>query len=287
MKKIAYLLISLMCMQLHAAVSFEQRQLEEEFEQRIAQNPADPAAYFEYGRALVNLDEAKNHEKAIALMTRSTQLEENINRLFSLGTICCRVGKFQESLAAYQQILEKQPSLIPVLYNSGYTLKLAGNLDLAIEIYKKVIALQPQYEPAHLSLAFSYIQKGDFENGWKEHAWNLKKQGKYAEKLRELLRTNETANKTVLLVPEGGIGDTMQFLRYAQRLHDQGAYVAVAVQPCLVRLLARCYYIDLLIPLHSPTPRHDAYATLMSLPAVFADNEETIPRTTPSFFCKL
>ena len=284
MKKRACLLISLLCVQFHAAASFEQQQIEQEFEPLITQNPTDAKAYFEYGRALANLDEEKNYEKAIALMTRSTELEDNLNRFFSLGTICCRVGKFQESLTAYQQILERKPSLIPVLYNSGYTLKLSGNLDLAIKVYQKIIATQPDYEPAHLSLAFSYIQKGDFQNGWKEHAWNLKKQGKNAEKLREFLHNNTVTNKTVLLVPEGGIGDTIQFLRYAQRLHDLGAYVAVAVQPCLTRLLARCHYIDLLIPLHSPTPRHDASATLMSLPAIFADTEETIPHTIPYIF---
>lgn len=278
------LLFTLLSTHLYAEISFEQKQLEEEFESLIAQEPTNAKAYFDYGRALANLDEEKNYEKAIALMTRSVELEEDLNKLFSLGTLCCRVGKFKESLAAYQQILEKRPSLIPVLYNSGYTLKLAGELDLSIEMYKRIIAAQPSYEPAHLSLAFSYIQQGNFEAGWKEHAWNLKKQGKYAEQLRELLRSNTLPGKTVLLVPEGGIGDTIHFLRYAQRLHEQGAYVVVAVQPSLMHLLARCHYVDLLIPLHSPTPRHDASATLMSLPAIFGDIEETIPRTIPYIF---
>ena len=284
MKKAVIVLLALLSLPLQAEISFELKQLKEEFEPLIAQNPANAKAYFDYGRALANLDEERNYEQSITLMSRSTELEEDFNRLFSLGTLCCRVGKFKESLAAYQQILEKRPSLIPVLYNSGYALKLAGELDLAIAIYKRVIAMQPDYEPAHLSLAFSYIQQGNFEQGWKEHEWNLKKQGKYAEQLRELIRTDALSGKTVLIVPEGGIGDTIQFLRYAQRLHEQGAYVAVAVQPPLMHLLARCHYIDLLIPLRSPTPRHDAYATLMSLPAIFADTEKTIPHDIPYIF---
>jgi len=261
--------------------SFERKQLEEEYEPYIAQHPTDAKAYFNYGHALANLDEESYYEKAIALMTRSVELEENVNRLFSLGTLCCRVGKFKQSLDAYQQILTKNPSLISVLYNSGYTLKLAGELDLAIAIYKQIIALQPTYEPAHLSLAFSYIQQGKFEEGWKEHEWNLKKQGKYAAQLRALLCANALPGKKVLLVPEGGIGDTLQFIRYAKRLHDQGSYVIVAVQPPLMRLLARCHYIDLLIPLRSPTPSHDASATLMSMPAIFYDTEQSIPREIP------
>lgn len=209
---------------------------------------------------------------------------EQVNPLFSLGTEYCRTGKFQEALHVYQQILEKHPALIPVLYNSGYALKLSGNLDLAIAIYQKLLAAQPDYEPAHLSLAFTYLHKGDFKRGWQEHAWNLKKQGKYAERLRDLLRNNTLTQKSILLTPEGGLGDTIQFLRYTQRLHDQGAHVIVAVQPPLMPLLSRCHFIDLLLPLHSSMPAHDASATLMSLPAIFSDTEATIPRTIPYIF---
>lgn len=265
---------------MHPSSFLEQQHLE----QQLAQNPHDAKTYFEYGKALANLDEEKNYSKAIDLMNQAIERQENFNWLFSLGTLCCRVGKFQEALSAYQRILTLQPSLIPVLYNSGYTFKLAGELDLAIEIYKQIVTEQPNYEPAHVALAFALLQQGDFIHGWQEHAWNLKKQGKYAEQLRALVRTNSLPGKRVLLIPEGGIGDTIHFLRYAQRLHDQGAYVIVAVQKPLMHLVARCHYIDLLVPLNTPTPSHDAYATLMSMPAVFADTEETMPRTIPYLF---
>ncbi len=255
------------------------------FEAILAQEPTNADVHFEYGSFLAGLDQQRYYEKAATHMQRATNYNpQNINWLFAFGTFCCRTGKFRESVDAYQRILEQRPNLVPVLYNSGYTFKITGDLDTAIAIYKKVLSIKPEYDQAHLGLAFAYIGKGDFVNGWKEHEWNLKKQGKYAEQLRELLQTNNISGKTILLTPEGGIGDTINFVRYAQRLHEMGAFVIVAVQPPLIPLLSRCTYIDKLIPVSGPNPAHDASATLMSLPAIFADTEKTIPQNIPYIF---
>ncbi len=254
------------------------------FEAIIANDTTNAAAHFEYGEWLASCNEEAYCDRAIQLITRATQLEHNDNWIFSLGTLCCRFGRFHDALAAYQRILQARPDLVPVLYNSAYTLKMAGNLDLAIDICNQILTSQPNYEPARLCLSFSYLHKGDFENGWRAHEWNLKKQGKNAPELRELIRTNNIAGKTILLTPEGGIGDTINFVRYAQRLREMGAHVIVVVQTPLMNLFARCYYIDQLLSPNSSQPSYDARATLMSLPAILADTEETIPKNIPYIF---
>ena len=52
----------------------------------------------------------------------------------------------------------------------------------------------------------------------------------------------------------------------------------------LVPLLSRCIYIDQLVPLGTPAPTYDADATLMSLPAIFADTDETVPCEIPYLY---
>ncbi len=251
------------------------------FEATLAREPNNAKTLFEYGLHLANLNEEQNCTQAIDMMMRAIELEQNMNWQFSLGTLCCRVGRFHDALSLFQTILQKKSDIISVLYNSGYTFKLAGNLDMAIALYKTIIARQPDYAPAHLSLAFAYLGQGDWHNGWREHEWNLIHQKKNAPELRELLRTNSIAGKRIMLVPEGGWGDTINFVRYAQRLHDMGAFVIVAVPEQLLNLFYNCEYIDQLIPTKTTPPPHDALATLMSLPAIFADTQEAASLTVP------
>lgn len=255
------------------------------YEAQLRHNPDDARVHHAYGMYLANLDQPSYYEKAYHHLKKATELQPiNMRLFFEYGTFCTRIGKFHDALAAYRTILTQKPTTITALYNSAYTLKLADNSDLAIALYRKILAIQPDHQAAHLALAFALLNKGDFANGWQEHTWNLKKQGKNSEALRELLQHNTVAGKTILLLAEGGLGDTLQFIRYAQRLHDRGARIIVAAQQPLITLLSGCPFIHQLLPSKSTYPPYDAVATLMSLPALFADTQDSIPRTIPYIF---
>ncbi len=207
----------------------------------------------------------------------------NINAYFNLGYCYLAIGNKEKSIASFLHVLELNPDAIPAQYNLGYVYKTFGDIDTAIEIYKEVIQLS-DYDPAHLALGFAYITQGDFENGWKQHARYLSQHGKNADALRGLLETDTILYRKILLRPEGGLGDTINFIRYAQKLKDMGADVIVACQKPLIPLFSRCEYIDQLIPINHPMPDYDADATLMSLPAIFGDDETTVPQEIPYLF---
>ncbi len=254
------------------------------FESLVATNPNDPTILFEYGAMLADRDELAYYQQAHALMKQSIALHYDTQRAFTFATFCCRIGAFEDSINTYNAILLRHPNNKQVLYNSGFTLKTAGFPNEALEIYKKVLALDPDYEQAHLGIAFTHLMKGDYATGWKAHVYNLKKQGKNSDALRDLIAHNNLAHKKILLRPEGGIGDTFNFIRYAQLIHAMHAHVTVAVQKELIPLLAGCPYIDQFITLNDPIPAHDASATLMSLPAIFGHTEEQIPQNIPYIF---
>jgi tetratricopeptide (TPR) repeat protein len=208
----------------------------------------------------------------------------DINAHFQLGCCYLAIGQKEKAIAAFTTVIEHNPDALPGHYNLAYTYKTFGDLDKAIEIYKKIIATNPDYEPAHLGLGFAYITQGNFELGWQQHARYLAQSGKNADKLRSFLENNTITYKKILLRPEGGLGDTINFIRYAELLKDMGADVIVACQKQLIPLLSRCMYIDQLIPTDKSVPAYDADATLMSLPAIFADTESTVPNNIPYIF---
>ena len=55
------------------------------------------------------------------------------------------------------------------------------------------------------------------------------------------------AGRTILLRAEQGLGDTLQFVRYARLLKERGARVVVEAQPALVSLVRRCPGVDQVI----------------------------------------
>ncbi len=208
----------------------------------------------------------------------------NLQAFFSLGSCYLALGQYNKALHAFNTIIQYSPQTLPALYNKAFTYKTMGDLDTAIALYKEIITIDPNYEPAQLGLGFAYITSGDFENGWKQHERYLKQSGKNGDALRKLLQENRIAYKTVVLRPEGGLGDTLNFIRYAEILKDMQTNVIVACQKPLIPLLSRCPFIDQLIPTGSQMPEYNADATLMSLPAIFNDNDQTVPQNIPYLF---
>ncbi len=65
------------------------------------------------------------------------------------------------------------------------------------------------------------------------------------------------AGKRLLLHSEGGLGDTLQFCRYATSAAALGATVLLEVQPPLLRLLSTLEGVSQLIAAGSPLPPFD------------------------------
>lgn len=208
----------------------------------------------------------------------------NIQAMFNLGCCYLALGEGEKAINAFNTVVQLNPEVLSALYNKAFTHKTMGDIDAAIKLYKQIIQTNPEYEPAQLGLGFAYITQGNFELGWEQHKRYLAQSGKNGDALRSLLNSDTVAHKKILLRPEGGLGDTLNFVRYAERLKNMGADVIVACQKPLIPLLSRCTYIDQLISCNTPLPEYDADANLMSLPAIFNDNDETVPNKIPYLF---
>jgi len=217
-------------------------------------------------------------QKAIAHNPRSYK------GLFFLANQYCKYGVYQHAIACYKKMITHTPHSAQLHHNLGYNLKIAGYLDDAIESYKHALQIDPNYFHSEFACALTYLQKGDFENGWQWYNPYLKKNNLYAEQLRTWIINKELKGKTILLRKQGGFGDTMQFVRYAQVLHEMDAHVIVQESKPMLKLLSLCPYIDTLIPTKHNVPNHDDQTSLMALPAIFNSNEKTIPKNIPYLF---
>lgn len=229
--------------------------------------------------------EQEEFDQCIEHYTQAMALEpNNLITAFELAIAYTLIGRTKDAITLYDRIIERSPDCIAAIYNKGYALKMEGSCNQAIACYKKAITLQESYDAAQFALGMAYLSKGDFEQGWIQHARFLKQVDRNADKLRIFLKQGTTQGKTILLRPEGGLGDSINFVRYAQALKKYGIQVIVAAPKPLYELFKSCPGIDVLIPVGSPAPYFDDHTTLMSIPAILYNHEHKLPDYKPYLF---
>lgn len=205
----------------------------------------------------------------------------NINIHFEAAFACIMMGLVDEAIGHYDIILSQHPQATQVLHNKGYCLKMADRLDEALIYYHQKLALDPNNFQTRYAIALSYLTKGDFETGWKWYETYLKHEHINGDNLRIFLAKNTLTGKRVFLRHQGGFGDTLQFIRFAKLLHEQGAHILALVPKPILPLLKQCSYIDNVFSTSSTIPEHDTTTTIMSLGAILSATENLICNLVP------
>lgn len=184
--------------------------------------------------------------------------------------------------ACFRRALEIAPNFVPALTNLGSLEFGRGAFAAAIELYDRALAVAPDYAIAHWNRALVFLSTGDYARAWADYDWRWR--------IPELLRNAEVrvherrwhgedpAGKTLLLQSEQGIGDTIQFSRFAPMIAARGARVVLGVQPTVVSLLRQLPGVEQVVAINEPLPPFDLQATLPDLPGICGTVLETIPR---------
>ena len=188
--------------------------------------------------------------------------------------------RYNQAIAQLQQ----DPQNPQTLLSLGFILKKLNRYDQAIAIYEHARPFIAQRSSLERALSGAYLALGDFERGWPAYEYRWTRPPAYNKELQDyLLNGGSLRNKIVLLKTEYGLGDTLQFIRYAQLLKNNGAKVIIECQKQLIPLLSLCPYIDELHPQGSVVGAH-FFALLMSMPLIMNTTLETIPAQTPYLF---
>ncbi|HKS10003.1 MAG TPA: hypothetical protein VJS13_10675 [Pyrinomonadaceae bacterium] len=132
------------------------------------------------------------------------------------------------------------------------------------------------------------MRRGDFGAAWKISdallpATRTQDHRAMPRHLQNIWDGRPVAGKRVLVRCYHGLGDTIQFIRYAALLKRIAAQVIVWVQPSLIPLLHGVEGIDQLLPLHDGVPEveYDVDVELNELPYLFRTTIENIPAEVP------
>lgn len=132
------------------------------------------------------------------------------------------------------------------------------------------------------------MRRGDFEAAWRVSDAVLRARGDSScwdlpRHQQSIWNGTPLEGKRVLVRCYHGLGDTIQFIRYAPFLKTCAQEVIVWAQPALIPLLRTVPGIDQLLPLHDGTPEveYDADVEVMELPYVFRTTLQTLPAEVP------
>ena len=221
----------------------------------------------------------KDYDKAIAIKPDYAVAYSNRGLVFNT------IKKYQEALKDYDKAIAIKPDYEEVFLNKGDTLQSLNRFEDALDSYDRAIEIKTDYVEAYWNKSLILLLAGDFVNGWNlyEYRWKLEILGSRIRTFPQplWLGNENIRNKSILLHAEQGLGDTIQFCRYAKLVKESGARVFLEAPKPLLSLLSELEGVDLLIESGNKLPDFDYHCPLMSLPLAFKTELASIPNRKP------
>jgi tetratricopeptide (TPR) repeat protein len=251
----------------------------------------------------VALRQQGKFDEAVAAFGEALRCRPNYADVhYNLGMAYWENGRPAEAADCHRRALGVRPDYAEALFYLGQALHALGRRDEAVAVYRGLADLDPGESNAEgrLGRALARLILGDYERGWPEYEWRWRT----ADFGRPPARAPRwdgapLGGRTILLHAEQGLGETLQFVRYAalvktwrqvsnlpmadgklQTCRHMGTVVLACPRP-LLGLLAACPGIDRLVPQDGEWPACDVHVSLLSLPGLFGTTRATVPAGVP------
>ncbi len=245
-----------------------------------------------FGDAHNNLGVALNrlgrNREALEASQAAVRLEPDCANLLNHANVLRDLGRAHDALAVTERACALGPQVAQAHYNRANLLQDAGRHAEAIPAYDTALALDPGHVSAHWNRALCSLLLGDFEAGWAGYEWRWREP---ATQLVERpypyplwLGESDPAGRSILVHCEQGLGDALQFIRYAPVLAELGARVQVEAFAPLQALFQTMPGLEAVLRPGMPAPAVDFHCPLMSLPLALRRWRPDIPAATPYLF---
>lgn len=229
----------------------------------------------------MTLAEMKQFENAETVLRVGLEEEPDSAMLrTSLGRTLLLKDDVNEAVTEFRNVLDTDPTHVSALNNLGVALNLIGDRAGARSAFERALAADPDHVDAHFNYSHLLLTEGDFENGWRHFEWRLRRPD-YGRKFDVPLWQGEPLEgRTVLLWSEQGLGDAVQFVRYAPMVAAAGGTVIVECRKPVIRLFQHVAGISGVFE-NREAEGYDLHIPMMSLPSVFKSDLNSIPGSVP------
>jgi tetratricopeptide (TPR) repeat protein len=249
----------------------------------IALGFVDVWSYINRGKALGSLN---RHDAALRSYDAALALEpDHAEALSDRGVVLMALGRPADALDSYERALARQP-IAATFSNHANALQELMRPAEALQSFERALVLAPDRAETHWNKALCLLRAGRLQDGLALYEWRKKravwnKPGHSASP--EWTGAEKLEGHTLLIQAEQGLGDTIQFCRYAALAKARGAHVILSVQDTLVRLLQS---LPVTVCGAASLPVADFHIPLMSMPLALGTTMATLPADTPYLFAE-
>jgi len=228
----------------------------------------------------VVLNEAGLPAEALASLDRALTLKPDfVPGHYNRGNALFALDRHDEALASFERALALDPGHVDAHYNRGNALRELRRHNEALASYARALKLAPDRADIHVNAALTLLRMGRLAEGFAEYEWR-RRIAPAALPGAAWNGHQKVAGKTVFLYAEQGLGDTLQFIRYAPLVAARGARVVAAVPAALKPLIAAMPGVTA-VTAGDAQPAFDLHCPMMSLPFAFGTELATIPAEVP------
>lgn len=200
------------------------------------------------------------------------------DELITLGNDFREKRQPEKALSCYAQAFAQDFNCVSAWNNYGNVIREMGYPDRAIPFLEQALRIAPNHSTARFNLAVSYLLMGDYQRGWDayESRWNFEHLDGQLPTLANRWEGQDINGKKILVIGEQGLGDTIQFVRFAIDLHMRGAHITLMVPRTLVTTFGSNEIIKKTLSLTDTIPEYDYWTPIMSIPRFIGLDLKTI-----------
>jgi tetratricopeptide (TPR) repeat protein len=219
------------------------------------------------------------------LIERSrTQVPQEAEFHNNAGLLYAAMDRIDDAVAAYRDAIARRPNHVTAWNNLGLALNQRNDLTGAIDSYRRALAIKPDFAEARWNLALALLARGDYAEGWREYDARLALpalSGNARGVPGVRYGGEPLEGRRLLLIAEQGLGDTLQFIRFAREFADHGAQVIVQVPAPLLRLCASAPGVAQAIAATDAVPDFDYQLPLLSVGSVLTLDAMSVTAQVP------
>jgi hypothetical protein len=204
--------------------------------------------------------------------------------LYVLGNCQFKNGDYTHAARSLSASTRLEPSRAEAFNDLAAALFVLGRDAEALTCLRRALDLRPDLAEAQETDAIWLLRYGRFREGWQKY------EARYRTQANQNLQRSfaqprwqgePLLGRTILLHAEQGLGDALQFVRYAPLVAARGGSVILELYAEVAPLVMQMPGIAQVVSSGSALPAFDLHCSLLSLPLVFGTDLDSIPATVP------